>query len=74
VAELVRHAWLLCKYLFDPTGLMKKYDESLAYCRQRKFFRFHLNRVRLVRLKYDAPSAVKVLFSELFNGVCVYPY
>jgi hypothetical protein len=34
VPELARHPWLLCKYVFDPSGLMKKYDESLAYCHQ----------------------------------------
>jgi len=34
VAELVHHPWLLSKYIFDPSGLRKKYDESLAYCLQ----------------------------------------
>jgi hypothetical protein len=34
VAEMVRHPWLFCKYIFDPSGLRKKYDESLAYCHQ----------------------------------------
>jgi hypothetical protein len=34
VAEMVHHPWLLCKYIFDPSGLRKKYDESLAYCLQ----------------------------------------
>jgi hypothetical protein len=34
VAEMVRHPWLFCKYIFDPSGLRKKYEESLAYCLQ----------------------------------------
>jgi len=34
VAELIHHPWSLCKYIFDPSGLRKKYDESLAYCHQ----------------------------------------
>jgi len=34
LAELFHHPWLLGKYVFDPSGLRKKYDESLAYCHQ----------------------------------------
>ena len=34
MSELVHHPQLLCKYVFDPSGLRKKYDESLAYCHQ----------------------------------------
>jgi hypothetical protein len=34
VGEMLHHPWLLCKYIFDPSGIRKKYDESLAYCHQ----------------------------------------
>jgi len=34
VSELAHQPWSLCKYIFDPSGLRKKYDESLAYCLQ----------------------------------------
>jgi hypothetical protein len=34
VSELVHHPWLYWKYFADPTGLRKKYEESLAYCHQ----------------------------------------
>jgi hypothetical protein len=34
VAELFHQPWLLGKYTFDPSGLRKKYDESLGYCHQ----------------------------------------
>jgi hypothetical protein len=32
MAEMRHRPWLFCKYVFDPSGLRKKYDESVAYC------------------------------------------